>query len=406
MTQSLYSRLFAYRARPSRDPKEDFLTEALAHLLSRMPPDVTNSFITELLLPRGDGPQQAWTERFDAQPNGRWVTQFSIQNGEQSGRLDILYLDQQEKPVLIIENKISAFAGDEQMIFYSEWLRGQNLHGWPGVICFLTHTTKAPAGFAANHLYNTICRWSDVYKWLRQKAPSDGAGAVTPWKVFAKELADFLKEEEMGADSISERDIGALYMFINSGEKFRYFFEETYQNKVMQIQNLHHIREGICREPYHFEKDIGAIWEWIYLRDDLSPQNNNSWYIAWGLRLPEISSKWNDMNPRLPDRTHAFVVWTSDKRPFVPTITPNNLPNCDEWRSLPQGGAIAARALHCFPADSNELLESFGTWVQEKIVALLPVIQKAAHPPDAQAVQGAAGPAPPAEDNAGDGEAN
>lgn len=48
---SLYTRLFTYPERDGQRPLENFLTEALADVLNRLPPVESRSFITELLLP-------------------------------------------------------------------------------------------------------------------------------------------------------------------------------------------------------------------------------------------------------------------------------------------------------------------------------------------------------------------
>jgi hypothetical protein len=172
------------------------------------------------------------------------VTQCSIQNGDQPGRLDILLLNSNYKPVLIIENKISASAGNKQMALYRGWLQNQNPAGWPGAICLLTHITEAPEGFLEAHPYNTICRWSEVYKWLQRKVPCNGAGAVPPWMAFAGELAIYLKEEGMCSEYISECDIAACHMFIKSGAKFKNFFPAIYGDFISTIVPNHH-RESI-----------------------------------------------------------------------------------------------------------------------------------------------------------------
>ncbi len=81
---SLYGRLFTYRERPHRSPLEDFLTEALADLLNRMPTSEMVEFVSKFFLP-GDDPlasaaRKAWQElvKTCSSEGWQWATRSSI----------------------------------------------------------------------------------------------------------------------------------------------------------------------------------------------------------------------------------------------------------------------------------------------------------------------------------------
>jgi hypothetical protein len=118
--QSLYSRLFKYRARQERGPREDFLSEALCDLLSRLPlreriDRIANFFVpTEL--------RAVWVKAHADATNVSLNTQRHL-GGE--GIADIV-VEANDKVAIIIENKIGAPVhgdGEEtQLHRYLRWL--------------------------------------------------------------------------------------------------------------------------------------------------------------------------------------------------------------------------------------------------------------------------------------------
>jgi hypothetical protein len=104
MSNSLYGRLFKYRERKARTPLENFLTEALADLINRLPKDELDDFVASLLLDADAA--EAWrdlTARGQVKISCR--TQFPITSGS---ILDILFVADDATPLLVIENKVPA----------------------------------------------------------------------------------------------------------------------------------------------------------------------------------------------------------------------------------------------------------------------------------------------------------
>jgi hypothetical protein len=70
-------------------------------------------------------------------------TQFWI---DENSRPDIVILADGQ-PLIVVENKISAPLQDNQLGRYRDWIATKATADWPGVVCFLTHTTDPPSDF-------------------------------------------------------------------------------------------------------------------------------------------------------------------------------------------------------------------------------------------------------------------
>jgi SNF2-related domain len=99
--QGIYLRLFRYRERPSRSPLEDYLTEALADLLSRCPLDVGKAFIADVLV--GANAKSSWLKLSKSLRDLVWRTQVTIPDG----RLDLV-IESNGRCLFVVENKVSS----------------------------------------------------------------------------------------------------------------------------------------------------------------------------------------------------------------------------------------------------------------------------------------------------------
>ncbi|MFQ5784294.1 MAG: hypothetical protein ACE5H8_05655 [Alphaproteobacteria bacterium] len=106
---SLYLRLFRYRQREGRSPLEDFLTEAFADLLNRLPKQNHMEFCEKVLLAKAPPDVKKKWRCFVKTCAGdlHWKTQYRIEDLENSSqkRLDIVLLSG-DRPVLVVECKI------------------------------------------------------------------------------------------------------------------------------------------------------------------------------------------------------------------------------------------------------------------------------------------------------------
>ena len=411
---SLYGRLFKYRERPSRRPKEDFLTEAMSDLLSRMPNDKSNQLVAELLIPKCLASQQEWYLKTDGIGDFIWETQKTISYNGRSGRLDLTMGGPSGETLLIVENKVGSPVGQheipndvslappyddrgteadnsrtraetvDQLEVYRRWLK-ESCSGlnWRGAICLLTHSTTAPADFCAdtedrrNGPWRHVCRWNEVWRWIEREARSQPGHHRDPWQVFAHDFAEYLKEEGMNSEQFTNYDISACNIFVKSGERFKHSFNVIWD--IVQRNNPQGVhRQSIFREPFAFGSDGGVIWDWVYLRPPFSAVGWNNSSIGWGLRFPELSSWWNDCDPLLPSDTHAFVTWGAEGKPPLPKLLPNEVPN--GWSISAEPGIVISMALRDFQAEPDGIATALGEWISAQVQKLLPYIGQRVNP--------------------------
>jgi hypothetical protein len=180
---SIYANLFQYRPRENRNPREDFLSAALADVLNRLPPQKSIEFVSDVLL-RDNSHRNNWLSFIDTlistiiEPTLYWATQVrvtSIINNKfnRYGIIDML-LFVEGREAIIIENKIGASIGytkDEddnerldgnesmsssivsveesnQLQVYGHWLGRRCAESkWRGALVLLTHFTEPPVDF-------------------------------------------------------------------------------------------------------------------------------------------------------------------------------------------------------------------------------------------------------------------
>jgi hypothetical protein len=222
---SLYSRLFMFRERLRRSPLEDFLTEAVADLLNRMPPFEMTEFVSKFFLPPLAAAQQAWQElvKSCSGESLQWITHPSIQVRILTLYPDLMLCAGENRPLLIVESKIGSGIGEhdvsqiiedtaeiqanntlgfqaaetiDQLVSYGRWLSAQcQQHPWPGAIAFLTHFTAPPAGFGAGDRsaygveWQRVCEGITVVERLlaelaadvdRRRKATDSGSCATP----------------------------------------------------------------------------------------------------------------------------------------------------------------------------------------------------------------------------------
>lgn len=386
---SLYGRLFAYRERRDRRPLEDFLTEALCDLLNRLPRDVMGRFVAKLLLP--PAAMRAWQQVVDDGGKLLWATQQAIGD---YGRLDLM-LSGDETPLLVVENKVGHTGTVGQLAGYGQWL-GRQVAGqtWRGAVVFLTHFTPPPDGFATGDTstygvpWQCVCRWPAVWHWLNANA---SAQPGTTWQALAKELADFLRENEMTSETMTQHDLSALEVYLPSAARVRKSFERIWDEAIKPTWNnaiWGHDRGAVARIWIQYASEGALIWDWGYLRAPHSPYAWNIWHLGWGIAFPEqLLTWWDDAIPPLPKRPYAFFGLFSeeDRRP-VPSD-----PQHERWglgagwsvSASNRNGLIKGRALCDFDPDPDRLAEQIIDWVKEaghQLQLAIPAIVGAAPP--------------------------
>jgi hypothetical protein len=311
---SIYANLFQYRPRENRNPREDFLSAALADVLNRLPPQKSIEFVSDVLL-RDNSHRNNWLSFIDTlistiiEPTLYWATQVrvtSIINNKfnRYGIIDML-LFVEGREAIIIENKIVASIGytkDEddnerldgnesmsssivsveesnQLQVYGHWLGRRCAESkWRGALVLLTHFTEPPVDFhGSNGKYGVptlgVCRWGAVWRWMKgtgaQANPNTG---IDMWLELCAEMAEFLEEQNMTSEYMTIHDVASAENFVSSAARFARTFEEA-------IKAIEPVRVALSKENLSpntidrnrpcYDARAGAVWTWFYVKRPL-----------------------------------------------------------------------------------------------------------------------------------------
>lgn len=394
---SLYQRLFQYRERASRSPREDFLSEALVDLLNRLPQPEMLSFVTEILLARSASGAKAWTRYVASRPllQLKWHTQKSIHVGGRWLRADIVLQDEDNMVLLLVENKISAgfqhhssasqhdeqgtVGVDHQLELYGRWLSNHcQSSGWQGALVLLTYQTPAPALFGSGAErfgaeIQSICRWSEVRWWLRKTAghnPSaNNMQAPAVWVALAAELAALLESWDMSTESMTQFDISTAELFAQSNDRIEQSFEQI-ANRLSPTLDA---AMAYARDGWHLFTDGAVIQDSIYLEEP-QKRKSKSWSLCWGIRYPTKSIWWIDVEPRLTAKNHIYVCMENSRKGFgrFDNFT-DKLPS--GWSMMPSGSEIIiARDMSELSGEPDVMNAEMSEWFEKKIKDITPAI--------------------------------
>ena len=154
---SLFANLFKYRASDGRTPEEDFFTEVLAGVLNTS----TQLRVAFVLWLTGRKVKSV-----------RVVTQMKFQDSGGSGRFDMWLQakdDAGEKHLIVVENKIDARVGSNQLSRYKRYLEEQGSVGSRTLVYF---TLRNLSNFQQSGEQSAVDfrdhRWFEVYDWLEE----------------------------------------------------------------------------------------------------------------------------------------------------------------------------------------------------------------------------------------------
>ena len=415
---SLYGNLFRFRERANHSPLENFLTEALADLLNRMPRDVTVSLVSELFLAGDECACEKWVTYIHSKKRLEWITQRSIG----SGRLDIL-LEADGTATLIVENKIGAsisertkhcktdvtdgdvtdkneepetFNGNQLMV-YGEWLRDQrrNEH-WDGALVLLTLQTLPPADFGRTDVKygvkcQRVCNWRQLWQWLNKKQASDNGPVSSDkdqdnWSVFSNELMALLEEKNMNEKRLTQRDIAAMQVFWPTWAIMEELLDRCAKAAKEQLSKFElKPSNKVKLEPNVTNREYSA---WIDLKLSSDPKKGTGVSVVLGVHFPE-ESEWPTTIQPFPYWPHAFV-WIEPYGDAALSDTlirsvPNS-ENLDLWhvtQDEESHAIFATHPLHEFPTKvgkANERgieIERIVDWVRERMREISPILSSA-----------------------------
>jgi hypothetical protein len=314
--EALFSRLFRYRERAKRSPREDFLTEALAALLVRMPVACAREFVAKLFVP--SSLREAFT-------NLSGFLEVGTQVPARGKRIDLL-VSFGGQPAIVVENKLqSGFQKHElenedgdhaeneqaaqtqhQLVTYGRWLsQTTRLETWPGVVVLLTHGTLPPDGFVTGnaHAYGSephTVRWREVHLAI-DGLVTRSRHAPGEWLFVARELRRYLEDQSMSASDIKTRDMAALSLFSGSYSSVNATFTEILDELYRRFPD-DFTKRG--RTAWDFRDDRRIILGWLFFQNN---DESRAESLSWGLRFFEGTTWWVDCDPPLPRWDHAFL---------------------------------------------------------------------------------------------------
>ena len=411
---SLYGNLFKYRERENHGPLENFLTEALADLLNRMPKDDVVDLVSELFLAGDDLSCKAWLTYIHAKKRLEWITQKRAG----SGRPDIL-LQVDGIPTLIVESKIGAKISERetngdtdepvtrdderasqeqetfnsnQLIDYGKWLRNKRQNeSWGGALVLLTLRTLPPIDYGRADLRygvrcQSVCNWRKLWQWLDRKQTLDngrspGDKDKDAWRGFCKELTAFLEENNMSEKMLMQRDIAAMELSLPTWRIMEELLKRCTEaaSKQLSSTDFKIKRPDSQIHPGHSEYEA-----WVELMPPSAPERM---YVMWGVHFPE-ASPWPKTIQPYPCWPHVFVWVGRDGNVPLPEKPLSSIPKqdrSDDWhvtQDNEENVIFATRPLHEFPTkigESNEKgieMEEIVAWVREKVRDIVPVLKK------------------------------
>ena len=428
----LYSRLYRYRERARRSPLENYLTEALSDFLNRCPGEVKIRFVADLLMPeRGKVAWEQSREEFNTLSSR---TQVSIRVADKLGLPDMV-IESDGRTLLVVENKVGHGVGKyhdeqvgpvgqrllgrargpsdgqslsktrpdeesadrnfvysevetkDQLELYGQWLSNQ-LKGtpWKGCLTLLTHYTVSPTDFLNleearyGSTFRHVATWGSVYRWLVSSCgvrPNIDQTNFPAWKTLGRELAIFLREKGMSGEEMTSLDFAACQVYLSSHARFINTFRRVYA-KVRTLADTMKTKGGVNDKQVEHNSQGKLVWQWIWLNAEYAPPYSK-WFIAWGIRYVDGSENWIDANPALPLVDHAFVVLGSDNmRIPLARLTDQERPLGWSLSGNERDGMelVIGRTLADLYLQADQFADRFGTWVEERILELKPVLLK------------------------------
>lgn len=185
--EGLLPRLLKYASSDGQRRKENFLTEILTeflNVLAKQEHDLHRKFIENVLLADCNCKDPKVLRQIEAAPTLGWKSQWGIdrRKSKHPPTPDLILFEKPDavrklKPLIVIENKLGAPLGKNQLPTYGKWLnsKGQNPDG---ALVFLTYATPPPDDFYEGKQYGVKTRatslWVRVAEWLADKRIRSG----------------------------------------------------------------------------------------------------------------------------------------------------------------------------------------------------------------------------------------
>ena len=338
-TSNMYDRLVA---------GEDLRTEALANLLERVlagdqEPHTRRfgEFVSRVLLADVTDDQERkefvrWMN--DSATNLSVVTQYRIDDGT----VPDMVLFNCGDPVCVVEVKIDAPIGENQLEGYGRWLAAKANNRYRPALVLLTHVTAPPPGFTdgRNGSYSvdlrSVASWNTVAEWFAELCAEED-GVVEPLKSLAGEFGEYLKEEAM--PTLDDAAIARQYLAHSQGRLI-----EAVENMQVSYDFPEHwspggrpVSKAVGIWKYHCpEQDHGTRYVYFGLCFKPADENDETLY---GYTRYENNSIEHPKPVVIGDGFYAFVCI------YGPAVDFERVPGFDKnrWYERKDGKLVESR---------------------------------------------------------------
>jgi hypothetical protein len=182
--EGLLPRLLKYASSDGQRRKEKFLTEVLTeflNVLSRREPNLHRRFVGDVLLADCTCKDPKVLRQIETANVSGWKSQWGIdwRKSQNPPTPDLILFEKPDavgklKPLIVIENKLGAPLGKNQLPTYGKWLKSKNPDG---ALVFLTHATEPPNDYYKGDYgvkTRAISLWVRVTEWLADKRIRSG----------------------------------------------------------------------------------------------------------------------------------------------------------------------------------------------------------------------------------------
>ena len=324
---TIYNRLFRRTPSVLKETKEDFLTEALGDLLTRMPISQQIDFIKSVLLNDID---VEWIHKFleNVQTNTIfWATQYRISSNINGSIVSVSEFDRKRpdmvlfangRPVLVVEAKVDAEATETQIAWYGDWLEhpktGPNTP--TAVVLLLKKRSRAPnlTKISSEGARNTkqvisVATWRGVYDWLI-KFQTLELSELRDWGPLSLELAKFLLEIEVVDRQIESSP--ANFDQIQAAQRF--FSLRGHLTSVIQAveEGTSDFRAGKVSNQVPSKTTLderrNLIWSWVWI----TAPTSTPLYAGWGFYFPTPNDPWSKLQGCSCGSSYFFLCIESD----------------------------------------------------------------------------------------------
>src|SRR6185312_11616388 len=213
----------------------------------------------------------------------RWTSQVVMPEG----RPDIV-LQAKDDYVLLIENKLESPLRPNQLQDYGKWLSKRSTDG---ALVFLTHVTPPPPNFGDERAAEFSVKWQRTSYWHQVADWFSKAGAgqrSATWTHLAKQLCDFLKENQMSEEPASFGDLDAARKFMIHNDRVQVTFARiaaAVDRLPFVVKQRRKTEKEKLYGPAVYDSEGSCIQDWRELKPNWSGPDGQ-WFVGWGIRFP------------------------------------------------------------------------------------------------------------------------